>query len=84
MYQSMMKKNNVYILEDRGLLYISGDDSKEFLQNLKVDTDAIKFTFRIVNYTVCGESQHMKSHVHGSDFKNILPAVSTVISPYAD
>ena len=30
----MMKKNNVYILEDRGLLYISGDDSKEFLQNL--------------------------------------------------
>ena len=30
----MMKKNDVYILEDRGLLYISGDDSKEFLQNL--------------------------------------------------
>ncbi len=29
-----MKKNNVYILEDRGLLYINGDDSKEFLQNI--------------------------------------------------
>ncbi len=29
-----MKKNNVYILEDRGLLYISGDDCKEYLQNL--------------------------------------------------
>ena len=28
----MMKRNDVYILEDRGLLYISGDDSKEFLQ----------------------------------------------------
>ena len=26
-----MKKNNVYILEDRGLLYVSGDDVKEFL-----------------------------------------------------
>tara|TARA_B100000029_G_scaffold502118_1_gene576833 strand:- start:71 stop:952 length:882 start_codon:yes stop_codon:yes gene_type:complete len=29
-----MKKNEVYILEDRGLLYISGIDSKIFLQNI--------------------------------------------------
>ncbi len=29
-----MKKNEVYILEDRGLLYLSGDDVKEFLQNI--------------------------------------------------
>ena len=29
-----MLKNNVYILEDRGLLYINGDDAKEFLQNI--------------------------------------------------
>ena len=29
-----MKNNNVYLLEDRGLLYINGDDSKEFLQNI--------------------------------------------------
>ena len=29
-----MKKNNVYILEDRGLLYISGEDCKDFLQNI--------------------------------------------------
>ena len=29
-----MKKNNVYILEDRGLLYVNGEDSKEFLQNI--------------------------------------------------
>ncbi len=29
-----MKKNNVYILEDRGLLYINGKDVKEFLQNI--------------------------------------------------
>tara|TARA_B100000886_G_scaffold314557_1_gene251922 strand:+ start:268 stop:1158 length:891 start_codon:yes stop_codon:yes gene_type:complete len=29
-----MKKNNVYILEDRGLVYISGEDCKEFLQNI--------------------------------------------------
>jgi len=28
-----MIKNNVYILEDRGLLYINGDNAKEFLQN---------------------------------------------------
>ena len=29
-----MKKNNVYILEDRGLLYVSGEHCKEFLQNI--------------------------------------------------
>ena len=29
-----MNKNNVYILEDRGLLYINGDNAKEFLQNI--------------------------------------------------
>ena len=29
-----MKKNNVYILEDRGLIYINGEDVKEFLQNI--------------------------------------------------
>ena len=29
-----MKKENVYILEDRGLLYVSGEDAKEFLQNI--------------------------------------------------
>ena len=29
-----MKKDNVYILEDRGLLYINGKDVKEFLQNI--------------------------------------------------
>tara|TARA_B100001250_G_scaffold349384_1_gene320537 strand:+ start:65 stop:946 length:882 start_codon:yes stop_codon:yes gene_type:complete len=29
-----MKKNEVYILEDRGLLYINGEDTKEFLQNI--------------------------------------------------
>ncbi len=37
-----MKKNNVYILEDRGLLYVSGDDVKEFLQNIITnDIDAV-------------------------------------------
>ncbi len=29
-----MKKDDVYILEDRGLLYLNGEDAKEFLQNL--------------------------------------------------
>ena len=29
-----MNKNKVYILKDRGILYIKGDDAKEFLQNL--------------------------------------------------
>ncbi len=29
-----MNKDKIYILEDRGLLYISGEDAKEFLQNL--------------------------------------------------
>ena len=40
-----MNINNVYILEDRGILFINGADNKEFLQNLisndinKVDKD---------------------------------------------
>ena len=39
---SIMKKKNVYILEDRGLLYVSGDDVKEFLQNIITnDIDAV-------------------------------------------
>ena len=29
-----MKNNKVYILEDRGLLYINGEDAKNFLQNI--------------------------------------------------
>ena len=29
-----MNSNQVYILEDRAILYINGDDAKEFLQNL--------------------------------------------------
>ena len=29
-----MKINDVYILEDRGLLYINGEDAKNFLQNI--------------------------------------------------
>jgi len=29
-----MNKQNVYILEDRGILYINGADTKEFLQNM--------------------------------------------------
>tara|TARA_B100001765_G_C19438155_1_gene308769 strand:+ start:40 stop:930 length:891 start_codon:yes stop_codon:yes gene_type:complete len=29
-----MKNNDVYILEDRGLLYLNGEDVKEFLQNI--------------------------------------------------
>ena len=29
-----MKNNEVYILDDRGLLYINGEDAKNFLQNI--------------------------------------------------
>ena len=29
-----MNTQNVYILEDRGILYINGADTKEFLQNI--------------------------------------------------
>ena len=38
-----MKKNKIYILEDRGLLYIQGDDVKEFLQNI-ISNDIHKVT----------------------------------------
>ena len=29
-----MNKKKVYILEDRGILFVQGEDTKEFLQNL--------------------------------------------------
>ena len=35
--------NNVYILKDRAILYISGDDAKDFLQNL-ISNDINKVT----------------------------------------
>ena len=38
-----MKKDNVYIFEDRGLLYLNGEDLKEFLQNL-ITNDIEKVT----------------------------------------
>ena len=38
-----MKKDNVYILEDRGLIYLNGTDVKEFLQNL-ITNDIEKVT----------------------------------------
>ena len=38
-----MKKNNDYVLEDRGLLYLNGEDVKEYLQNL-ITNDIEKVT----------------------------------------
>jgi folate-binding Fe-S cluster repair protein YgfZ len=38
-----MNDQNVYILEDRGILYINGTDTKEFLQNL-ITNDINKVT----------------------------------------
>ena len=29
-----MNKNSIFILEDRGILYLNGKDVKEFLQNI--------------------------------------------------
>ena len=38
-----MKKNNVYILEDRGILYIHGEDCIDYLQNI-ITNDIKKVT----------------------------------------
>ena len=29
-----MKKDQIFILKDRGILFIEGEDAKEFLQNI--------------------------------------------------
>ncbi len=29
-----MKKDQIFILKDRGVIYINGDDAKNFLQNI--------------------------------------------------
>ena len=36
-----MNKNNVYILEDRSILYVNGENVSEFLQNL-ISNDIFK------------------------------------------
>ena len=38
-----MKNKNVYILEDRGILYVNGVDAKSFLQNI-ISNDINKVT----------------------------------------
>ena len=38
-----MKFNEIYILEDRGILYIHGHDTVEFLQNI-ITNDVKKVT----------------------------------------
>ena len=38
-----MKNDNVYILEDRGILYVNGEDAKNFLQNI-ISNDINKVT----------------------------------------
>jgi len=44
-----MKINNVYIFEDRGILYLNGEDTKEFLQNL-ITNDIEKVTTEMSCY----------------------------------
>ena len=41
-----MKNNSVYILEDRGILYVNGDDVQEFLQNI-ISNDINKVTDKL-------------------------------------
>ena len=38
-----MNKNSIFILEDRGILYLNGKDVKEFLQNI-ISNDIHKVT----------------------------------------
>ena len=42
---SIMNKKKVYILEDRGVLFVQGKDAKEFLQNLITDAGIISPLF---------------------------------------
>ena len=65
-HQSIMNTQNVYILEDRGILYINGADSKEFLQNLisndinKVnETNSCFVKYDAILQTVCEIMHYM-------------------------
>jgi folate-binding Fe-S cluster repair protein YgfZ len=42
-----MNIKNVYILDDRAILYVNGEDAKEFLQNL-ISNDINKVSDKIV------------------------------------
>jgi len=43
-----MKKNQINILKDRGIILVSGKDSKEFLQNI-VTNDINKVKDYVIN-----------------------------------
>ena len=48
-----MNVDKVYILEDRGILYINGEDCFEFLQNLITKRYSTRNYFQCINNTTC-------------------------------
>ena len=47
-----MKKNNIYILEDRGIIYINGEDAFNYLQNIismRISSVFIPKTFYVID-----------------------------------
>ena len=45
-----MEKDQIFILKDRGIIYISGEDAKDFLQNIVTNN------INTVSYT------HLRAH----------------------
>ena len=85
-----MNKNNIYTLEDRGILYINGDDVKEFLQNIisndinKVtDVQAVKRSLRnlvLLNYYEKPFHPEIAGGIRQMLFENMTPTVAIIIS----
>ena len=62
-----MNIKNVYILDDRAILYINGEDAKEFLQNLiSNDINKVSDTNSCLLYTSPSPRDRQKSRMPSS------------------
>ena len=84
-----MKKNDVYILEERGLLYLNGQDVKEFLQNLITNDiekglNEIRRVLKSKGALIILETSVPKNIIVKSLYlfyvRNIIPLISFVLS----
>ena len=55
-----MKKENIYILEDRGIIYINGEDSLNYLQNIiSNDINKVSDTYSCFSYLLTPQGKYL-------------------------
>ena len=75
-----MKKENIYILEDRGIIYINGEDSLNYLQNIiSNDINKVSDTYSCFSYLLTPQGKYLFEFIiikHKNGFFFRLPKIS--------